>query len=193
MSSQSIVQWNYTIYFQYFHIRGSFFNNFLHQLLENSAFLSKEIINIQGLFVLTVGYLDMTTYLPIKYYYIIESVYFIYRLFVLFISRCIYHIHIHYIHIYIYTYKYNIHIYIHITYIHTYNIYIHIYIYIYIHLHTLYIHILLYTVSWRYKRDYLQASIYILFYTMLYFIYTMKKHKTLLYHVRSYNTKKVPI
>ena len=99
--------------------------------------------------------------------------------------------------IYIYTYiRINItyiYIYIHITYIHTYNIYIHIYIYIYIHLHTLYIHILLYTVSWRYKRDYLQASIYILFYTMLYFIYTMKKHKTLLYHVRSYNTKKVPI
>ena len=144
MSSQSIVQWNYTIYFQYFHVRGSFFNNFLHQLLENSAFLSKEIINIQGLFVLTVGYLDMTTYLPIKYYYIIESVYFIYRLFVLFISRCIYHIHIHYIHIYIYTYiRINItyiYIYIHITYIHTYNIYIHIYIYIYIHTFTYIIH-----------------------------------------------------
>ena len=34
---------------------------------------SKEIVNIQGLFVLTVGYVDMTTYLPTKYYYIIEE------------------------------------------------------------------------------------------------------------------------
>ena len=47
---------------------------------------SKEIVNMQGLFVLTVGYVDMTTYLVTKYYYIIERVYFIYRLFILFIS-----------------------------------------------------------------------------------------------------------
>ena len=47
---------------------------------------SKEIVNIQDLFVLTVGNVDMTTYPLTKYYYIIEKVYFIYRLFVLFIS-----------------------------------------------------------------------------------------------------------
>ena len=46
----------------------------------------KEILNIEGLFVLTVGYVDITIYLPTKYYYIIEIVYFIHRLFVLFIS-----------------------------------------------------------------------------------------------------------
>ena len=34
MSSKQIVQWNYIIYF---HIRASFFNNFLHQFLEKSA------------------------------------------------------------------------------------------------------------------------------------------------------------
>ena len=43
-------------------------------------------MNIHGLFALTVCYGDINTYLPKKYYYIIERVYFIYRLFVLFIS-----------------------------------------------------------------------------------------------------------
>ena len=47
---------------------------------------SKDIVNIQGLFVLTVGYLDMITYLLKNYYYIIERVYFTIRLFLLFIS-----------------------------------------------------------------------------------------------------------
>ena len=47
---------------------------------------SKEIVNIQGLFVLTVGYVDMTTYPLLKYHYIIERSYLIYRLFILFIS-----------------------------------------------------------------------------------------------------------
>ena len=35
---------------------------------------SKEIVNIQGLLVLTVGYVDMTTFPLTKYYYIIERV-----------------------------------------------------------------------------------------------------------------------
>ena len=38
---------------------------------------SKEIVNIQGLFVLTVGYVDMTAPPLRKYYYIIERAYFI--------------------------------------------------------------------------------------------------------------------
>ena len=42
--------------------------------------------NIQGLFVLTVGYIDMTTYPVIKYYYIIERAYFIHRMFILIMS-----------------------------------------------------------------------------------------------------------
>ena len=40
----------------------------------------------QGLFVLTVGYVDMTTYPLTKYYYIIGRVYFIYRFPILLIS-----------------------------------------------------------------------------------------------------------
>ena len=51
-----------------------------------TSFNSKEIVNIQGLFVLTVDYIDMTTYPPTKYHYIIERAYFIYSLFILFIS-----------------------------------------------------------------------------------------------------------
>ena len=47
---------------------------------------SKEIVNLQGIFVLTVGYVDMTTHSLTKYYYVIERVYFIYKLFILFIS-----------------------------------------------------------------------------------------------------------
>ena len=47
---------------------------------------SKEIVNMKGLFVLTVGYVDITTYPLTKYYYIIERVYFIYELLILFVS-----------------------------------------------------------------------------------------------------------
>ena len=75
----------------------------------------KEIVNIQVLFVLTLGYVDMATYPLTKYYYITERVYFIYTLFILLIS-------------------------------------------------TLSSLLFLYTVSWRYKKDYLHASIDILFY-----------------------------
>ena len=82
MSSQLIVLWNYIIYF---HIRDSFFNNFLQQFW-NRLHNLKEIIDIQGLFVLNVSYIGMTIYLVIKYYYIIERGYFIYRLIILFIS-----------------------------------------------------------------------------------------------------------
>ena len=41
---------------------------------------------MEGLFIFTVGYVDMTTYPLRKYYYIIERVYFTYRLFILFIT-----------------------------------------------------------------------------------------------------------
>ena len=41
---------------------------------------------MQGLFVLTVGFVDMTTYPLTKYCYITERIYFIYKLFILFIS-----------------------------------------------------------------------------------------------------------
>ena len=140
MSSQPIVQWNYIIYF---HIRDSFSTTFCTSFWKK-VHKSKAIVNIEVLFILTVGNVDMTTYLQTKYYYIIERVYFIYRLFVLFIS-------------------------------------------------TLSFLLLLYTASWRYKRDYLHASINILFCIMFYIIDPMKKHLTHLYHVRSYNTKKVPI
>ena len=58
MTIQQIVQWNYIIYF---HILGFFLNN------------------IQGLFVLTIICVDMTIYPLIKYYCIIERVYFIYK------------------------------------------------------------------------------------------------------------------
>ena len=94
---------------------------------------AKEVVNLQGLLVLIVGYVDMITYPLTKYYFIIERVYFIYRLLILFIS-------------------------------------------------TLSFLLFLYSVSWRYKSDYLHASKDILFYIMFYIINTMKKHYTLLYH-----------
>ena len=50
MASQPIVQWNYIIYFR---IRGSVFNN------------------IQGLFILNIDYVDMTTH-PLTNYHNIE-------------------------------------------------------------------------------------------------------------------------
>ena len=36
---------------------------------------SEEIVNMKGLFVLNIGYVDMTTYPLTNYYYIIEKVY----------------------------------------------------------------------------------------------------------------------
>ena len=52
---------------------------------------SKEIVNLQGLLVLTVDYGDMTTYPLTKYYYITERVYFIYKSFTFYVYiRCIY-------------------------------------------------------------------------------------------------------
>ena len=82
MSSQSIVLWNYIIYF---HIRGCFSKNFLHWFWKK-VHNSKEIVNIQCLFVWTVGNIDMTTSLITKHYYIIGKVYFyiIYRYIVIF-------------------------------------------------------------------------------------------------------------
>ena len=50
----------------------------------------------------------------------------------------------------------------------------------------------LYRVSWKYKQDYLHASIDILFYIMFYIINMMKKHWTLLYCLHTYD-KKVPV
>ena len=88
---------------------------------------SKEIVNMRGLFVLTVGYVYMTTLPVANYCYIIERVYFIYRLLVLFMR-------------------------------------------------TLSFLLFLYTVSWSYKKNYLHASIDILFYNMFCIINTMKKH-----------------
>ena len=58
--------WNYIVYF---HIRGSFFNNFPPSFWKR-VHTSKEIVYLQGLFVLTVGYVDMKTYPLTKYYYI---------------------------------------------------------------------------------------------------------------------------
>ena len=82
---------------------------------------------MQVLFVLTVCYVDITTYPLTKYYYIIERVYFIYRLFILFIT-------------------------------------------------TFSFLLFLYTVLWKYKRDYLHASTYILFYIIFFIMNTMKKY-----------------
>ena len=43
---------------------------------------SQGIVNLQGLFVLIVGYVDMTRYPPTKYYYVIKRAYFIYKFFI---------------------------------------------------------------------------------------------------------------
>ena len=106
---------------------------------------SKEIVDLEGFFIWSVSYVDMTTYPATKYYFIIERLYVIYRLLVLIIS-------------------------------------------------TFSFLLFLYTVSWRYKRDYLHARIDILLCIILYIINTMKKHyKLFLCLVRTYDTKKVPI
>ena len=49
---------------------------------------SQGTVNLQSLFVLTVGHVDLTTYPLTKYYYVIKRAYFIYKffLFLLFIS-----------------------------------------------------------------------------------------------------------
>ena len=82
ISNQTIVQQNYIIYF---HIQGSFLTTFCTSFWKR-AHNSKEIVNIQGLFVLIIGYVVMKTYTLTKYYYIIARVYFIYRLLILFIT-----------------------------------------------------------------------------------------------------------
>ena len=69
-----------------------------------------------------VGYVDMITYPLTKYYYIIERVYFIYRLFILFASTFLFLL-------------------------------------------------FFYTVSRRYKRDYLHSSMDISFYIMFYIMF----------------------
>ena len=50
---------------------------------------------MKGLFVLTVGYVDITTYPLTKYYYIIERVYIIYELFILFVSTLSFWLFLH--------------------------------------------------------------------------------------------------
>ena len=142
MFVQPIVQYTYIIYF---HPRGFFFNNFLQYLIRKRVYNSKEIVDLEFFFILSVSYVDMTTYPATKYYFIIERLYVIYRLLVLIIS-------------------------------------------------TFSFLLFLYTISWRYKKDYLHARIDILLCIILYIINTMKKHyKLFLCLVRTYDTKKVPI
>ena len=142
MLGQPIVRQSYIIYL---HPRGFFFNNFLHYLFRKRVYNSKEIVDLEDFFILSVSCVDMTTYPPTKYYFIIERLYVIYRLLVLIIS-------------------------------------------------TFSFLLFLYTVSWRYKRDYLHARIDILLCIILYIINTMKKHyKLFLCLVRTYDTKKAPI
>ena len=72
-------------YMIYFHIQGSSLTTFCTSFWKR-VHNSKEIVNLQGLLVLTVGYVDIKTHPLTKYYYIIERLYFICRLFILFIS-----------------------------------------------------------------------------------------------------------
>ena len=81
MSNQLIAQWNYIMHF---HIRGSFLATSCTSFWKR-VHNSKEIVNLQVLFVLTVGYVDIKTYPLTQYYYIVEIVYFIYGLLILFI------------------------------------------------------------------------------------------------------------
>ena len=90
---------------------------------------SKKIINLQSLFALTIGYIDMTTYPLTKYCYNIKR-----DLFYFLFIGCLY--------------------------------------FLSVHSHSC----CFYIVSWRYERDYLHATIDILFYIMFYTINTMKKH-----------------
>ena len=60
-------------YVIYFHIRDSFFNNFLHQFWKRKH-NSKEIVNMQGLFVLTItiGYLFISTFSSLLFLYAVS-------------------------------------------------------------------------------------------------------------------------
>ena len=58
VSSQPIFQWKYIIYF---YIRDAFLATFCTSFWKK-VHNSKEIVNMQGLFVLTVGYVDMNTF-----------------------------------------------------------------------------------------------------------------------------------
>ena len=82
MSSQPIVQWNYIIQF---YIQSCFLTTFLANVWKK-VHNSKEVMNLPGLLVLTVGYIDIKTFALSKYYYITEREYFIFRLFILFVS-----------------------------------------------------------------------------------------------------------
>ena len=90
MSNQLIPQWNYIMHF---HIRGSFLTTFCTSFLKR-VHNSKETVNLQVLFVSAVGYVHIKTYSLKKYYYIVERVHFIYRLFIYlsvhFHYRCFY-------------------------------------------------------------------------------------------------------
>ena len=58
MSTQ-LIQWNYIVYF---HIGGSFLTTFCTSFMKR-LHNSKEIVNLLGLLVLTVGYVDIKTYI----------------------------------------------------------------------------------------------------------------------------------
>ena len=153
MSSQLIVQWNYIIQF---HVLGPFLTAFLTSFFFfYEPVFGKECIcsckllcrNCKSArFVCFYRWLRkfQNIYPLIKFYCIIERVYFIHRLFILFIG-------------------------------------------------TFSFLLFLYSVSWRQKRDYLHASIDILFEIMFHITNTMKKQQTLLYRLRTYDTTKVPI
>ena len=84
MSSQSIVKWTYVIHF---HIGGSFFLTIFCTSFWKRVHDSKEIVNLQGLFILGFGYVGTTTYPLTKNS--AKRVYFIYKffMFLLFIGR----------------------------------------------------------------------------------------------------------
>ena len=105
MSGQLIVQCNYIIYF---HIRRSFFNSFWKRVLD-----SKEIVNLQGLFVLTIINVDIKTYIHQ------QSIIILLKEYILFIG-CLYYFSVQFNSCYFYIRVME---------------------------------------SWRYKRDYLHASI----------------------------------
>ena len=69
----------------FFYLR-LFFYHVSAQVFWKRVHNSIEIVNIKGLFLWTVGYVDMATYPLTKYYYIIERAYLIFRLLILFAS-----------------------------------------------------------------------------------------------------------
>ena len=82
----SVKLYNILSYSRFFFLTAFWTTKSVWKCITKKVHNSKEIVSLQDLVVLTVSYVDIKTCPLTKYYYIIEKAYFIYRLFILFVS-----------------------------------------------------------------------------------------------------------